>query len=271
MCDRAPDIRIRPVFGYTPGSVSASQMREGSVHIGTSGWNYAHWKEVFYSAGLSQKDWLAHYTKTFRTVEINNSFYNLPDAKTIRTWREQTPESFVFSVKASRYITHMKKLKDPDEPVANFLKRVTILDRKLGPVLFQLPPKWTCNPERLASFLDRLPDAHSFAFEFRDRSWWNDDVVHLLKKNKAAFCIYELAGTQSPKWITADFAYIRLHGPGENKYEGLYDKQALSGWAGAVSEWIRDGRRVYCYFDNDQNGYAVRNARELKTMLEQTG
>ncbi|MBN2105178.1 DUF72 domain-containing protein [bacterium] len=242
-------------------------MKKRSLYIGTSGWNYSHWKDVFYPEILPQKKWLEFYAETFQSVEINNSFYVLPSEKSVRTWHNKSPKSFLFSVKASRYITHMKKLKDPEEPVRHFLDRMKVLDEKLGPVLFQLPPKWKCNPERLASFLDQLPEGFRYTFEFREASWWNDQVSDLLKKKNAAFCIYELAGLQSPKWVMADFVYIRLHGPG-SAYEGLYDNRTLAGWAGAISTWMRQGKTVFCYFDNDEAGYAVQNAQTLNDMLE---
>ncbi len=242
-------------------------MKSAGCYIGTSGWNYSHWKNVFYPDDMKEKKWLNYYAKIFNTVEINNSFYHLPETQTIQSWYRRMPQDFIFSVKAGRYITHMKKLKDPEHPLEKFLQRVHGLKEKTGPVLFQLPPRWTCNAERLKNFLDILPRQGQYAFEFRDSSWWNEDIRHLLEANNAAFCIYELAGIQSPRWITADFVYIRLHGPDE-AYQGFYDKQTLSGWAGAVSAWMRQGRSVYCYFDNDQNGYAPQNASMLKNMLK---
>ncbi len=239
-----------------------------AVNIGTSGWHYEHWKNVFYPPELSPREWLDCYSNEFITVEINNTFYHLPDLETVRDWRKRTPEGFLFTAKASRYITHMKKLKDPDPPVFRFLNRIRELKGKLGPVLFQLPPHWKCNRDRLAAFLDVLPEAYQYAFEFRDRSWWTGDIVRLLEENGAAFCIYELAEQKSPKWCTADFVFIRLHGPA-GAYKGLYDSQSLSGWAGAISSWKRAGKAVFCYFDNDQHGYAVENARMLRNMLHQ--
>jgi len=230
-------------------------------YIGTSGWNYDHWRGRFYPEDQSQQDWLTYYQQTFPTVEINNTFYNLPEADTIVSWAEQTPQGFVFAVKASRYITHMKKLKDPHQPVSNFLARVEKLGAKLGPVLFQLPPRWRCNTDRLSRFLNVLPAQHRYVFEFRDESWWNREVTELLTDHQAAFCIFELAGHQSPKWVTTDFVYIRLHGP-DAAYQGT-----LSGWAGAITGWRRQGRTVYCYFDNDQVAYAPKNAAALKKMV----
>ena len=210
---------------------------------------------------------LEYYSDLFDTVEINSSFYGMPSKRTLAGWRDSVPNGFVFAIKASRYITHMKKLEDPDEPVARFLERAEVLDFRLGPVLFQLPPRWRCNPRRLSEFLEVLPRDRRYAMEFRDESWFCDDVYDLLFDHGVAFCIYHLAGRQSPKKITSDFAYIRLHGPGD-AYQGSYDDRALQGWAGAASAWGDRGMDVYCYFDNDQRGYAARDAARLKDMLE---
>jgi len=239
----------------------------GKIIVGTSGWNYDHWKGSFYPPELKQKEWLDYYAGRLTTVEINNSFYNLPSEKTFRKWAEMVPPGFIFSIKASRYITHMKKLKDPREPLERFLDRIEVLEERQGPVLFQLPPHWNANPERLEAFLDELSGNIRSTFEFRDRSWWNDRIYGILEERNAAFCIFHLTGEQSPKEVTADFVYIRLHGPAD-AYEGLYDKETLSGWAGAASAWAASGKDVYIYFDNDQNGYAAMNAMQLREMTE---
>ena len=154
------------------------------IHIGTSGWNYKHWRGPFYPKDLSQKKWLEFYIKKFHTVEINNSFYQLPEKTTFENWRDTVTEGFIFSVKASRYITHMKKLKEPNEALDRFLNRIEALKDKLGPILFQLPPRWKCNCERLKSFLNMMPDEFRYTFEFRDDSWWNDDVYEALSNHK---------------------------------------------------------------------------------------
>jgi uncharacterized protein YecE (DUF72 family) len=242
--------------------------RPGKIRVGTSGWNYDHWRKNFYPQELQPTEWLDYYARRLSTVEINNSFYNLPSAKTFRKWADTVPESFLFAVKASRYITHMKKLKDPEEPLKRFLGRVEYLRERRGPILFQLPPRWRVNTGRLREFLDHLPDDCRATFEFRDTTWWNDEVYRVLEDYKVAFCIYHLAGVHSPEIMTSDFVYIRLHGPGA-AYQGLYDKQTLTGWAGAISAWAGAGKEVYCYFDNDQDGYAARNAMELRELTEQ--
>jgi uncharacterized protein YecE (DUF72 family) len=236
------------------------------IHIGTSGWHYSHWQGPFYPDSLAKNEFLGFYSQYFHTAEINNTFYQLPQKKTFYHWKDTVPDGFIFSVKASRYITHMKKLCDPDQPLSKFLKRLMVLQNTLGPVLFQLPPRWKVNPDRLKSFLEALPKNQKFAFEFRDPSWFCDRVYHLLEQHDAAFCIYDLDRRLSPKEITADFIYVRLHGP-NGPYQGKYEEQTLAGWAGAFSTWVKQNREVYCYFDNDEAGYAVRNAQRLQEMI----
>lgn len=237
------------------------------IHIGTSGWAYDHWKGAFYPEDTSSRDYFLHYAQRFQTVEINRSFYRMPGKKALEHWREQAPEGFVFAVKASRYITHMKKLKDPQEPVERFLNPIESLQEHLGPVLFQLPPHWGCNAERLEAFLEVLPGRFRYAFEFRDPSWFSPSIYELLRSHKAAFCIYDLEGRLSPKEITSDFVYVRLHGPQKQAYRGRYSASELSGWAGAFTAWTQQGREIFCYFDNDEAGYAPRNALKLQAMV----
>ena len=237
------------------------------IHIGTSGWHYQHWKGPFYPEELSDKFLFKHYIKFFHTAEINNTFYQVPEQKTFAHWRDSAPDGFLFSIKASRYITHMKKLKDPDEPISNFISGVTALDEKLGPILFQLPPKWNFNLERLKSFLNALPRGYKYAFEFRDPSWFGNQTEEALAEKGAAFCIYDFEQRQSPRSVTADFIYIRLHGP-DGAYKGRYEDKALSDWAEAFSSWTDSGKEIFCYFDNDEKGYAAQNALKLKELLE---
>ena len=238
----------------------------GTIRIGTSGWTYDHWRGRFYPDDLADDDRLRFYAGQFASVEINNSFYHLPSARTLAHWRDSVPGDFRFALKASRYITHMKKLKDPDASLATLFQRADVLGDRLGPILFQLPPRWHCDAQRLAAFLDALGGGFRYVFEFRDHSWIDDRVDALLAAHGAAFCIYELDGYRSPNTLTADFAYVRLHGPA-CAYAGSYDTRQLSGWAGALSTWARQGRDVYCYFDNDQAGYAAANAARLRDML----
>jgi len=237
-----------------------------TIRIGTSGWHYDHWVGPFYPEGTTSDAFLSFYAQRFDTVEVNASFYRLPEESTLAAWRDGAPEGFTFAAKASRYLTHMKKLDDPSEPLDTFLTRMRTLGPKLGPVLFQLPPNWGFDAGRLASFLDALPSDLTAVFEFRDESWFDDRAYGLLRAHGATFCIYDLAGRTSPKVVTSDVAYVRLHGPGD-AYEGSYDARTLSGWAGAFSTWASRGTDVYCYFDNDQAGYAPKNALRLAEML----
>ncbi len=237
-----------------------------SIHIGTSGWHYKHWCGPYYPEKLAASKMLACYYKDFDTVEINNSFYRLPDESTFAKWREDTPKDFCFAVKGSRFITHMKKLKDPENALENLIPRAEALKEKLGPILFQLPPHWAVNLERLEIFLEALPKTHLYAFEFREPTWLNDDVYSILHRHNASFCMYELNRFQTPDIITGDWTYIRLHGPG-GKYQGSYSSGRLGEWARKIVEWNSRLRAIYVYFDNDQAGYAVQNALELKRLV----
>jgi uncharacterized protein YecE (DUF72 family) len=237
------------------------------IFIGTSGWHYDHWKGPFYPEKAPSKEMLNHYIRHFRTTEINNSFYKLPSEKTLVNWRDSTPEGFLFSVKASRFITHMKKLKDPELTLPPFLERIDVLGDKLGPILFQLPPKWRFNADRFRRFVDELPGEYRYVFEFRDDSWINDESLEIMGRRGIALCIYDMAGETSPKETPGDFVYLRLHGPEEN-YGGGYDAQTLAGWTGAFSSWADMGKEIFCYFDNDEAGYAPLNAARLREMVE---
>ena len=208
---------------------------------------------------------LEYYARQFCCVEINSTFYHLPDRQTLQHWYDSTPDNFRFAVKASRYITHIKKLRDPENTVPALLDRLATLGDKLGPVLFQLPPRWHFNAERLGDFLDTLSNEFRYAFEFRDQSWLNEQTYALLSRHAVAFCIYELDGFLAPKQVTSDFVYVRLHGP-DGAYQGSYDEVTLANWAAALSTWTGNGQAVYCYFDNDQCGYAVQNALRLQAM-----
>ncbi len=240
---------------------------EKKIWIGTSGWHYPHWKGAFYPSGMQPRDYMNHYLQYFRIVEINNSFYRLPSPETFAAWRTSVPDDFIFSLKASRFITHMKKLKDPAQSLERFMHNAGFLEEKLGPVLFQLPPSWKLNLERLREFLEVLPSWHRYTFEFRHPGWYDERVYDLLKQYNISFCIYELARHLSPVQLTSDIVYVRLHGPGD-KYEGSYPDHILQEWAHQAREWRAQGREVYIYFDNDQYGYAAFNARTLNAMVQ---
>ena len=241
-------------------------MRKTKIHIGTSGWHYAHWVATFYPEDMKPKDFLGYYLKHFKTVEINNSFYHLPQEKTLINWKNAVPKDFLFAVKASRFITHMKKLREPKKSIKLFFERMKFLGNKLGPILFQLPPYWHCNIDRLKEFLEVLPKKYQYTFEFRDQTWINPDVTNLLQEYNAAFCIYDLNYFTSPKLVTADFVYIRLHGP-NGAYAGSNSDKQLKKWAKDIKKWNKSGKTVYCYFDNDELGYAPKDALRLKKMV----
>jgi uncharacterized protein YecE (DUF72 family) len=232
------------------------------IRIGTSGWQYRHWKKIFYPENLRRADWLSYYASVFSSVEVNTSFYKLPEAADIQKWCECTPEEFRFSVKAPRSITHFKKLKNCESQLQTLLGRIEAFGKRLGPVLFQLPPRWRCNPRRLENFLWMLPRGQSFAFEFRDPSWHQDEVYALLAEHGAAFCIFDLDGVTTPLATPAGFVYARLHGP-RSAYTGNYRAPTLRTWSGRALGWRRQKKDVYVYFDNDDRGYAAKNARRL--------
>jgi uncharacterized protein YecE (DUF72 family) len=237
------------------------------IRIGTSGYHYKHWVGRYYPAGTKPQEMLAHYLEDFDTVELNNTFYQLPTGTTFDAWRKSTPRDFLFAVKGSRFITHMIKLKDARRGLTNFMPRAELLRGKLGPILWQLPPGWKLNLERLEEFLSLLPKEHRYTFELRNETWMTEEVYALLRRYNAAFCIYELAGYMSPLEITADWTYVRLHGPTHFKYQGSYSDAQLSVWARQIRDWSRKLKAIYVYFDNDDSAYAVDNALTLKRMV----
>ena len=247
--------------------MSEKTQRRGRAHIGTSGWHYQHWKGPFYPQGHPDSQLLAYYVKHFQTAEINNTFYRLPSENAVREWRDGVPGDFIFAVKGSRFITHQKKLNDPEQALPLFLSRVKLLGDKLGPVLFQLPPRWHLNLDRLKTFLEALPKDHRYAFEFRDPDWFGSQTERVLYDKGAAFCVYDFEGRQSPRSVTAAFIYIRLHGP-DGAYSGRYSKKQLADWADFIARCTSDGKEAYCYFDNDESGYAALNAAELQKLLQ---
>jgi uncharacterized protein YecE (DUF72 family) len=212
---------------------------------------------------------LAHYIQHFDTVELNNTFYKLPAKTSLLTWRDSTPPHFHFAVKGSRFLTHMKKLNNAEEGLNRFLESVDVLDPKLGPILFQLPPNWELNLDRLAAFLALLPRYRRCAFEFRNPTWNTPKTYDLLAQHNIAYCIFDLNGYLSPLQVTADFSYIRLHGPG-GKYQGTYSDAALEDWASRINNWSKKLSAVYVYFDNDDSGYAPRDALRLRALLTAT-
>jgi uncharacterized protein YecE (DUF72 family) len=240
--------------------------KQGTIYIGTSGWKYKHWNKVFYPAQLKEVDQLQYYYEHFDSVELNNSFYREPTAENFERWKKAVPRGFKYAVKANRYFTHLKKLKVTRSEIEAFLAKVMHLEECLGPVLFQLPPSWKINLERLEDFLKLLPSGIHYTFEFRNQSWYGAALYKLLTTYHCAFCIYELDGHLSPLPVTTDFVYIRLHGPGA-KYQGSYDTESLMKWAKFAQTYQQQGKDVYLYFDNDQAGYAAFNALAIKKIV----
>lgn len=237
------------------------------IRIGTSGYHYKHWVGRYYPADLKPAKMLEFYLRDFDTVELNNTFYQLPKEETFDAWRDAVPRDFLFAVKGSRFLTHMIKLKDPERGLVNFLPRAERLRKKLGPILWQLPPGWKVNVERLETFLSLLPRKHRYTFELRNETWMTGEVYDVLRRYNAAFCIYELAGYHTPFEITADWTYVRLHGPTPFKYQGSYTDAQLAKWADRIRDWSRTMKQIYVYFDNDDSAYAVNNALTLKRMV----
>ena len=261
----ASGLRERPAIVRVPRRVTAA----GAIHVGTSGWHYRHWVGPFYPSGTPASSYLSFYTNHLAAAEINGSFYRMPSEKTLAAWRDAVPRGFRFAAKASRFITHAKKLSLPLAQYDRFFDGIGTLGKTLGPILFQLPPRWRVNRERLQAFLEVLPKRHRYTFEFREPGWLNPDVYQLLAKHRAALCLYHIAGFESPIETTADFVYIRLHGPGA-KYQGTYSGAALRKWARRIEAWSAEGKTVWCFFDNDQNGYAAKDALRLQAMLMKT-
>ncbi len=245
----------------------AARTGSGDVRIGTSGWHYRHWLGPFYPDGLPTDAMLAYYAGRYRTVEVNYTFYHLPDVGAVAAWHDAVGKGFTFAVKASRYLTHLKKLKDPEQPIEMLFERLAPLREKLGPILFQLPPRWHRNTERLAGLLSALPPGRRYAFEFRDPTWFAPEVYGLLSAHGAALCLYDRFGERSPLERTADFVYLRMHGPGGGMGRP-YDDRELAAWAGAIGDWLSHGVDVYVYFNNDPLGHAPHDAARLAEMLE---
>jgi uncharacterized protein YecE (DUF72 family) len=233
----------------------------GTLRVCTSGFQYDHWRDVFYPRDLRKRDWLKHYAAHFDTVEINNTFYGLPPESTFHRWREQAGSGFCYALKFSRYGTHRKRLIDPADTIGVFLERARHLEGHLGPILVQLPPRWRARPERLDAFLEAAPQDVRWAVELRDPSWLRDDVFAVLRARGAALCIHDLL-PEHPLEVTADWLYLRYHGP--FRCAGSYAPQALA----AEGRWLREhlaaGRDVYAFFNNDAEGNAVRNALQLR-------
>lgn len=238
-------------------------MARGALRVGTCGWSYPEWRGGFYPRELRAADYLGHYAGRFDTVEIDNTFYRLPRPAAVAVWRETVPPGFLFALKAHRFITHMKKLKDPAEGLGNFLPLVEPLGDRLGPILFQLPPRWGRDDTRLEGLLEALPPGRRFAVEFRDDSWLVPPVTALLERHGVAFCQSDIPKPPADI-VTAGFVMLRLHGPDPAKpYRGSYGETRLAAWLERIERWRAAGREVFCYFDNTMHGDAPRDALRL--------
>jgi uncharacterized protein YecE (DUF72 family) len=238
------------------------------VRIGCSGWNYGDWRERFYPKGLPARLWLEHYASCFDTVEVNNTFYRLPNRSAVENWVRQTPSGFEFAVKASRYLTHIKRLTNMDEGVRRYYERIEPLAEspKMGPVLWQLPANFQRDDERLTGALEKLPKGRH-CFEFRHESWFREDIYRLLRRHRVALVIGDSPERPFQSYeLTAGWTFLRFH-HGRRGRRGNYSRRELEEWAARIRDW-RDQVQVYAYFNNDWSAFAVRNALELKRLLE---
>ena len=245
------------------------------MRIGCSGWHYAHWAGKVYPADLPKQDWLNAYAGRFDTVELNNSFYRLPSADQFARWREQVPATFQFAVKASRFLTHFKRLTDPDEPIERLVSRAAHLGPALGPFLYQLPPNWVPDLRRFKEFLERLPrrvpglrQSLRHAIEFRDPRGYSPEYLSLMEQHDVSLCVHDMANSASPRVMIGSAVYVRFHGY-DAKYGGSYPDHVLEDWAAWLAEARTTGRTGWVYFNNDAHGYAVANAQRLRERLEQ--
>ncbi|MST32432.1 DUF72 domain-containing protein [Acidimicrobiaceae bacterium USS-CC1] len=240
-----------------------------TVLVGTSGWHYAHWRDRFYPHGCPSGRWLEWYATRYPTVEINATFYRLTAEATLRSWRDTVPDGFVFAVKASRYLTHVRRLKDPREPVELFLERTAALGDRRGPILLQLPPDLHAEPDRLEETLRCFGPSVRVAVEVRHPSWDRQDVRELLSAHGAALCLADRRGHLAPEWRTADWGYVRFHAGRASPWPH-YGRQALTTWAGEVARWWPEGD-VYAYFNNDQEAVAPGDARDFARRCRRAG
>jgi uncharacterized protein YecE (DUF72 family) len=241
---------------------------EGRISIGTSGWSYSDWRGALYPPKLPKQDWFRYYASQFPSIEINSSFYRTPSPEAVRSWRRDSPADFTFSWKASKFMTHWKRLLPTCEnSIALMRTRLRLLEPKLAVVLFQLPHRFRKDTGRLRNFLHMLPPRYRYAFEFRDQAWYAADVFDLLHDFDAALCISDHADAPAPWQATACHVYIRGHGP-TGRYRGSYSSRTLRRWADAALRWQAERRSVFIYFDNDQKAAAPRDARRLTAMIE---
>ena len=243
------------------------------LRVGTSGWSYGEWDRVFYPEGVkATQDRLAFYAKHFNTVEVNYSFYHLPKVTTYQKWADGAPVDFIFAVKASRYITHIQRLLRVRESWKKFLDGARTLEQRLGPILLQFPPGFRADPKRLSRFLGHLrkdsiaPPVHP-VFEFRHPSWFTESTYSILKEFEATLCIAQSSRYPCVEEVTSDLVYYRFHGPGE-LFASRYSDQELRAWAKRIRSLLENGKKVYIYFNNTLNGYAVENAKTIRRLID---
>jgi len=236
-------------------------------YTGTSGWHYDHWRDRFYPEKLVKAKWLEFYAAHFNTVELNNSFYRLPSEAAFANWYNSSPPNFIFAVKVSRFITHIKRLRNSEEPVDTFITRAKGLGEKLGPLLYQLPPNLHRDDDRLESFLSILPSGMKHVVEFRHQSWLEDSVFEILHKHNVGLCIFDMPDISCPLVATADFAYVRFHGS-TGLYSSCYSNEELADWAKRLTNLAANLKVLYIYFNNDAEAFAVRNAVTLRGYLQ---
>ncbi len=241
-----------------------------AIIIGTSGWQYKDWHGRFYPAGMASTQWLEHYADNFQTVEVNNAFYRLPEVDTFRRWRDAVPDDFIMSVKASRYLTHVRRLRDPKEPVHRLMSRARHLGDKLGPILLQLPPNFRADLPILERTLRHFPSGTRVAFEPRHESWFTPSLSTLLLEYNAALCLSDACGPQGPLWRTANWGYLRMH-EGRARPHPCYGRTALRSWANRLADLWNDSEDVFVYFNNDHGGCAVRDAHRFSSATRNAG
>ena len=249
-----------------------SRRRKHDPRVGCSGWNYQAWSGAFYPRMLPQAQWLEYYAQRFDTVEINNTFYRLPERSTFTAWRRRLPRTFLAAIKASRFLTHMKRLRDPVEPIARLFSRADALERSLGPVLYQLPGNFTCDLPRLEAFLNALPKRLrgmplQHVMEFRHPSWYVKDTFDLLEALRVSLCLHDKLGSRIVEPLVGPLVYVRFHGT-SGHYHGSYTRRELNRWARRLAEHAHDGRQVFAYFNNDPGAAAVRNALTLRNAVQ---
>jgi uncharacterized protein YecE (DUF72 family) len=247
----------------SPRRRTARAGKPGELRIGTSGWHYASWWGPFFPDDIKKKDALRFYATRFDATELNAPFYRTPTLEAVQSWFDATPDNFRFAWKASRFITHWKRL---SERSANSLElmetRLAPLRHKLGPILFQLPPRMAADRDRLAAFIEMLNPAHRYSFEFRHASWYTPEIFELLRQHDLALCLSDHAAAPTPKEVTASWVYVRNHGP-SGRYHGSYTDAVLKDWARAIRGWRSEGREVWCFFDNDVKSAAPADAARL--------